>query len=305
MILITGANGHLGRRLISALGPGVRVRAVVRSERAARMLADADADVRVIDYLDRDAMTGAARGCSHIIHLVGIIRETRGSSFAHAHEGTTAVVLEAARAAGVSRIIYLSILGAASASANACLASRGRAENLLLEAGIPSLVMRIPMVLGEGDYASGSLLRRARSRFDFQYRAASLEQPIYAGDVVHAMRRAMDLTWASPEDDHLLLELAGPESLSRGELTRRAAAVLGIRAPRVVSLPMALGMILAGLLERLFPNPPVTRAMLGVLDHDDRIDPAPALARLGLVLTPLDETLRRVLAGASRSRGGS
>jgi hypothetical protein len=34
--------------------------------------------------------------------------------------------------------------------------------------------------------------------------------------------------------------------------------------------------------------------MLGVLDHDDDIDPAPAAARLGIQLTPLDETLRRI-----------
>ena len=46
---------------------------------------------------------------------------------------------------------------------------------------------------------------------------------------------------------------------------------------------------------------PVTRAMLGVLDHDDRIDPQPACAELGLTLTPLDETLRRTFVPASSS----
>ena len=38
-----------------------------------------------------------------------------------------------------------------------------------------------------------------------------------------------------------------------------------------------------------------SRAMLGVLEHDDRIDPVPACRALGLELTPLDETLRRSL----------
>ena len=40
-------------------------------------------------------------------------------------------------------------------------------------------------------------------------------------------------------------------------------------------------------------DPPVTRAMLGVLNHDDDVDPAEPCRRLGLELTPLDETLRR------------
>jgi hypothetical protein len=45
------------------------------------------------------------------------------------------------------------------------------------------------------------------------------------------------------------------------------------------------------LLERVSANPPLTRGMLGVLDHDDDIDPKPACERLGLELTPLDTTL--------------
>ncbi|MFM8355399.1 MAG: hypothetical protein ACKOBM_10910, partial [Gammaproteobacteria bacterium] len=65
---------------------------------------------------------------------------------------------------------------------------------------------------------------------------------------------------------------------------------------RVVSLPLTLAYGLAGLCERLLRAPPISRAMLGVLDHDDEIDPAPALAVLGLMLTPLSATLDRVMA---------
>ena len=39
----------------------------------------------------------------------------------------------------------------------------------------------------------------------------------------------------------------------------------------------------------------MTTAMLGVLEHDDQVDPAPACARLGIELTPLDETLKRTV----------
>jgi hypothetical protein len=51
----------------------------------------------------------------------------------------------------------------------------------------------------------------------------------------------------------------------------------------------------AWLAERLLRNPPITPAMIGVLDHDDAVDPGAACARLGISLTPLDETLRRCI----------
>jgi len=65
--------------------------------------------------------------------------------------------------------------------------------------------------------------------------------------------------------------------------------------PKVISLPIALGYSLAWVLEKTSANPPVTRAMLGVLDHDDVIDTGDATNLLGLTLTPLDEVLRNVL----------
>ena len=146
------------------------------------------------------------------------------------------------------------------------------------------------MVLGEGDYASRALAKRARSAVGVQLRAGSLEQPIYAGDVVDAMVAGLALTGG----ESLALDLAGPESLSRRALTMRAAEILGTRT-RVLSLPLSLGMAFAWVLERVSANPPVSRAMLGVLDHDDRIDPEPALGRLGIALTPLNEALSRCL----------
>jgi NADPH-dependent ferric siderophore reductase len=58
-------------------------------------------------------------------------------------------------------------------------------------------------------------------------------------------------------------------------------------------------MAIAGLLERL-PNPPVTRAMLGVLDHDDQVDAHTAASALGLELTPLQDMLVRCVKDAGR-----
>ena len=90
--------------------------------------------------------------------------------------------------------------------------------------------------------------------------------------------------------------MAGPESLTRAELYRRAAAAIG-RTTRVRSIPMFLGYTMAWFLELFMSEPPVTRAMLGVLDHDDDIDVAKALRLLELdKLTELDVMLHKTVA---------
>ena len=288
-ILVTGANGHLGRRLLKELKTPTR--ALVRSKAAASTLADHD-DLCIVDYADTEGLRDACAGCAAVVHLVGIIKENARATYASAHEESTRNLLRAASDAGVGRIAYLSILGAHVDSPNACLASKARAETILLESTIPTLVIRVPMVLGEGDYASAALLAKARRSVAFEFRASSLEQPIYAGDVVDAIRGALAADGPSG-----IVELAGPRVLTRRALIAAASGV----GTRTVSLPLGLGYALAWTLERVSGNPPLTRAMLGVLDHDDDIDPQPGADALGIELTGLAETLARLATGKGLS----
>jgi NADH dehydrogenase len=297
--LITGANGNLGKRLIGTLlaEPGNQVTAVVRSSRAKQAIESiplpqeqrARLQIRVLDYTDVTALHDAAQHCTRAVHLVGILKESKAASYTDAHEASTAALLEALQGTEVQHLTYLSIVGSAPDEANACLASKGRAEVLCLEAALPACVLRVPMVLGEGDYASFALAKRAHARLSFSFRAASQEQPIYAGDVVAAINAA-----AAAKLDSAV-NLGGPEVLTRRALTQRAAQVLG-RQASVVSLPLAVGFALAGILSAVSANPPFTRDMLEVLDHDDAVAPEAALRALGMnALTPLDDMLAAVL----------
>jgi NADH dehydrogenase len=296
-ILITGANGHLGRRLIQRLGTGPGearpLRAVVRSERAAQSLSELPdlnaGDISVLDYGDAEALACAADGCEAAVNLVGIIKQSSTSRYEAAHEATSEALARALESSSLRRIIQLSIVGSHPDSRNACLASKGRAEEILLECARPALILRVPMVLGPGDFASRALRVQARARFVPLLRGGSgREQPIDADDVVSAIVSAVD----RPGPDDVALDLAGPESLSRRELLERCAALYGNR-PKVIPIPLHLELAFAFLLEKLLPDPPLTRAMVGVLDHDDVVDAEKSAERLGIHLTPLEQTLRR------------
>jgi NADH dehydrogenase len=294
-LVVTGANGRIGQSLLR--GAAGRARALVRSERAALALAGCGADVRVLDLRDADALARAADGCVAWIHLVGILKETRSARYVDAHERTSEIVARAAERAGVKRIVCLSILGAAPESANACLASKGRADAALLSGAVPATVLRVPMVLGPGEIAAFALRAQASAPVAFLVRGGrTREQPIDTRDVVAALALAA----ADRSDARDALDLAGPESLAHRALVARIARVLGKRGPYIVPVPAALAFGAASLLERL-AEPPVTRAMLGVLEHDDDIDPRPAAQRLGLALTPLAETLTLTFAAEKQA----
>jgi uncharacterized protein YbjT (DUF2867 family) len=300
-VLVTGANGRLGlalcRRLAESSSPRL-VRALVRSERAAAAIralpAPVRPDVAIVDYANADSLAAQTAGCDAAVHLVGILKETRVNRYADAHERACRALAAAAERSGMRRVVALSILGADLASANACLASRARADAILLRAKTPVVVIRVPMVLGAGDPASTALARQARGpRARLVGGGASLEQPIAARDVVAALIAALE----RPGLEDCVLELAGPESLPHRALVERAAAVLGTRVA-IAGVPSALAHAFAWLAEHTSANPPLTRAMLGVLERDDAIDPEPARAKLGIELTPLDTALREALEGS-------
>lgn len=293
---ITGANGNLGQRLIRRLlTEGAMITAVVRSGRAERELtrvfsATSQLRIEVIDYAETMLLAQAAYGAQYAVHLVGILKSSKNATYATAHESSCTSLSRALKDTSVEHITYLSILGAKPESNNACLASKGRAERILYRCPIPACTLRVPMVIGERDYASKMLTQRANLNSSVTFRAGSLEQPIYADDVIDAICSAARLGLDGG------LDLAGPESLTRAELYRRAAAAIG-RTTRVRSIPMFLGYTMAWFLELFMSEPPVTRAMLGVLDHDDDIDVAKALRLLELdKLTELDVMLHKTVA---------
>ena len=302
-IVVTGANGQLGRALLRdfASSGHTAVRALVRSSRAADSITALALDpapaIRIVDYTSPHEMGAAIAGARFVVHLVGIIKESRDTRYVDAHENTCHALALAASRSTVERIVYLSILGSLPDSRNPCLASKGRAERSLLEDRVAVTVLRVPMVIGADDMASAALRRHARARrVRLVGGGRTLQQPIDARDVRAAVRAALAVSGGR----NLVLDAGGPESLSHRSLVLRAARHWQ-NEPRIHSLPMMVARAGIGLVEMLLPNPPITRAMFDILQHDDRVDTRPFCEKLGLSLTPLDTTLADFVGPASQT----
>jgi len=291
--LITGANGHLGRQIVNALGREHEILALVRSESAASALRDLPCQVLRVDY---QAPVLAAQHIADrwpgawdaLIGLTGTIKGKTASDYHAAHETVSDFLVAITEQVEIGQMVSLSIAGADAGASNLCFASRGAADDRLTTSGRQVAILRLPMILGRDDYASGALMRKGSARWVFSFRVESLEQPIAATDVIKVIEAIIDKRLQG------VFSLGGPETLSRRQLIQRAGALLG-RAPVILNLPISLGFAITALLAWLSPSAPVSPSMLGVLDHDDVIDNEPLLSTLGISLEPLDTTLRRVL----------
>ncbi|MBW2295881.1 MAG: hypothetical protein JRG94_26870 [Deltaproteobacteria bacterium] len=152
------------------------------------------------------------------------------------------------------------------------------------------------MVVGPDDPASRAL--RAQATKTWQPLIAggtTIQQPLDIRDLLSALVAAIG---DQSRESHAL-DFGGPEALSHRELVARAAG-LYTNEIRVFGIPLFVMRVVAALMERTQDDPPLTNAMLGVLQHDDRIDNRVALEVLRVELTSLDDTLARYIGPRSQ-----
>jgi uncharacterized protein YbjT (DUF2867 family) len=233
-VLLTGASGYVGGLLLEELrGRGRSVRALARNP--GRLPAGVDA--RRGDAVSGDGLPEALDGCRTAYYLIHSMGRGSGPSGDFARRDREAAVNfgEAARDAGVERVIYLGGLGDDRAGASEHLRSRQEVAELLRQR-VPELVyVRAAMVIGSGS-ASFEMLRHLTKRLPVMIVPRWLDtrtQPVAVGDVVRALA---DL--AERDDAPAEVQLGGADVLTYRDMIARTAAVFGRRSPLVVRVPV-------------------------------------------------------------------
>lgn len=226
-ILVTGATGFIGSRLVPALvDAGHEVRAMTRNPSAYRGPGEPVAG----DVDDIGSLAVAMEGCDVVYYLIHAI----GRSDVATHDGKVAQGLGLAAAAlGVRQIIYLGGLGVDDLSVH--LQSRRDVESALGESGTPVTVLRAALVLGEGSL-SWEILKQLVDVLPVLPTgpwASTRVQPIGVADAVGYLVALAGLTEAFDE----VYDIGGPEVMTYGELLVRTGAAMG-RGRFVVRLPV-------------------------------------------------------------------
>src|ERR1700686_2693217 len=138
-IAVLGGTGFLGTRLVARLiKEGHRVTVLSRDrEQHKHLLVLPGLTLENCDVYEQAQLSERFRGKDVVVNLVGILNERGfgGAGFRRAHTELTRVVLQAARSAGVTRLLQVSALRAASDAPSHYLRSKGDAEQLIREAG--------------------------------------------------------------------------------------------------------------------------------------------------------------------------
>jgi tryptophan-rich sensory protein/uncharacterized protein YbjT (DUF2867 family) len=222
MILLTGATGYVGRRLLAALR-GRAVRCLARRPEAV----DAGPEVEVVpgDVLDPVALRAAMRGVAvayYLVHSMG----TPGD-FAERDRAAARGFGEAARDAGVRRIVYLGGLGRGP-DLSEHLASRHEVGRILAESGVPVVELRTSVIVGAGSLPF-EMARKLVEKLPVMVTprwVRTLTQPIGIDDVVAYLVEAADAHVGSGGG---IFEVGGADAVSYGDLMREIARQRGLR----------------------------------------------------------------------------
>jgi uncharacterized protein YbjT (DUF2867 family) len=270
MILVTGANGFVGRNLVGRLRKdGIAVRALVRNPAKAARLRDLGAELAEGDISNPSSLEMAMQGCKKVIHLVGIIQEAPGVTFKGVHIDGTRNMLDAAKKAGVKQFFLQSALGTRPNAKSQYHRTKWEAEELVRASGLPFTILRPSLIYGPGDLFTIRLAETIKISpvLPVIGTGQSKVQPIFIDDVNECIRKI------STSDSYLneMYEIGGPEQLTYEEVTKAIAAALGIKRP-TVHMPMFFMRTMAKVAETMLPKPPVTMDQLIMLQEDNVCD---------------------------------
>ena len=148
-ILLTGATGYIGGRLLPALeASGHRLRCLARRPDVLRSRAAAETEVVAADLLDPASLSAALDGVHtayYLVHSMGAHGDYRETDIQAAR-----AFGDAARRAGVRRIIYLGGLAHDDGSLSKHLKSRLETGEALRASGVPVIEFRASIVIGSG-----------------------------------------------------------------------------------------------------------------------------------------------------------
>ncbi len=184
----------------------------------------------------------------------------------------TLTLFNAAKEAGVERIIHVSITNPSLDSHLEYFSGKARLEQALIESGISYAILRPTVLFGKEDILINNIawLLRKLPLFgvfgDGRYRL----QPIYVDDL------AQLAVEQGEHRDNVTIDAIGPETFTYRELAEQIGAIIGKKRP-IISIPPSLGYALGWIVSKLVNDVLITRPEIkGLMSDLLYVDSPPA-----------------------------
>jgi uncharacterized protein YbjT (DUF2867 family) len=225
-ILVTGATGYIGGRLMRLLAAeGRPVRAMARRPEYLASRAPAGVAVAAGDVLDPETLDAPLRGIGTAFYLIHSMGDSR--TFDTLDRDGAEAFANAAKRAGVRRIVYLGGLGEADESLSVHLRSRQEVGEILRASGLEVIELRASIVIGAGS-PSFEMVRALVERLPVMIIprwVRTLAQPIAIDDVLRYLVAALD----APPGESSIYEIGGADRVSYEGLMREYARQRGLK----------------------------------------------------------------------------
>lgn len=245
-LLLTGASGYVGSRLLEAFETQERpVRCVARRPDALQDQVAVTTEVVEGDVMDEASLRPAMRGCEVAYYLVH--RMNSPGDFEAEERLAAEAFVRAAKAEGISRIVYLGGLGDPEQTRSPHLRSRHETGRIFRDSGVQTIELRAGVILG-ADSLSFEMIRALVERLPIMITpkwVGVATQPIAIGDVIRYLVEAAD----REIDGSRVFEIGGADRTTYGGMMREYARQRGLHrvmlpvpflTPRISALWLAL-----------------------------------------------------------------
>lgn len=263
-ILLTGASGYVGGRLLGLLlQAGHRVRCLARKPEYLAARVPDGAEIVGGDVLHPESLTEAMRDCDaayYLVHSMG-----SAGSFEDEDRRGASNFAAAAAAAGLGRIVYLGGLGDESEQLSAHLRSRHEVGRLLTATGVPVVEFRASVVIGSGSL-SFELVRALVERLPVMITPSWVSaeaQPIAIDDLLAYLLAALDVD----TDGTRVFEIGGADVVSYADIMAEYARQRGLRRT-MIPVPLLtprLSSLWLGLVTPVYAR--VGRKLIASIEH--------------------------------------
>lgn len=289
MILVVGATGNLGRKVVrSLLGSGEEVRAMTRVVSRADELKALGAKPVRGDLTDPESLEFAMRGARAIVLAAHSILG-RGSEASELvdDEGHRRII-DRAKSAGVEHIVYTSALGASGNHQIDFWRTKARIERHLQESGVTWTIVRPSsfmethayFLIGKGVIEGKRVMLFGKGKNPRNFVAVE--------DVAKVIVGALRIPSLRGE----IIEVGGPQNLTSSEVVETFERVSGKKA-KVGHIPIPVARMMSRVIKPVHPG--ISRIMkVGVLaeTQDQTFDSSSLRTRIPITLTPLEEWAR-------------